>query len=127
MEYEWMLVYEGGRTFTNLDGKPLDAPPFGVLFLIHSDIVVGRKIREGWDFYYWIGDRWSCGDIWGVMDRLMHGLPVSALKQGRTIPDFEYRALRAHVLKLEGFPAKSAYQIGESARARDEGQLSPKN
>lgn len=91
---DWRIYYSDGGTFSHEDGDPLSAPPHGVVCI--SQFANGKKtIMHGWDWYYWNaehGEWWGIDDN-GITDRLMHGLCIEALKQGRTVPTPLYQEM----------------------------------
>lgn len=90
----WRIYYSDGSTFGHKDGSSLDAPPHGVVCI--SQLSGQEKtIMHGWDWYYWnceAGEWWGIDDN-GITDRLMHGLCIEALKQGRTVTTEQFRKL----------------------------------
>lgn len=106
---DWRIYYDNGHTFDPEDGGPMQAPGFGVICIAQRDPEVGRVILHGWDFYYQADNgQWWGSDIYGVLDRLLHRLPVSALCAGRTIATDDFRAIMARADKDPDFPPKSA-------------------
>lgn len=92
----WCIYYDDGSTFGIQDGSPLDAPKFGVIVIAQWDAAEKqRNLMQSWDFYYWHAESglWWGIDEFGIIDRLMHALPIEALKQGRTIGTGQYREI----------------------------------
>ena len=73
---------------------------------------------HGWDWYYWMpGERqWWGSDIHGLLDRLLHNLPVLALKQGRSVSNRDFQATMRAAGEDPDFAPKSAYRNGERPR-----------
>ena len=114
MTIRWRIYYDDGSTFDSQGGCE-DAPPFGVICIIYPDDLVGRKIMHGWDWYYWVPEagQWWGSDIYGVLDRLLHNLPLRALKQGRNASNERYRQIMAAADKDPDFPPRSGKLAGE--------------
>lgn len=83
---EWRIYYDDGTTFSNLDGSPEEAPPFGFICAVGYDETNSRYIMHGWDHYCWDveSNQWWGMDTFGLIDRLSRNLIV-AYKQGRTV------------------------------------------
>ncbi len=105
----WRIYYTDGSTFDNSQGKCEDAPAFGVVCIVYPDKLVGRVILHRHDWYYWIGEEegWSGGDIYGLLDRLLHRLPTEAVLQGRNVSNKMFRNIMARADKDPDFPATS--------------------
>jgi hypothetical protein len=106
---DWRIYYDDGSTFDSDHGKPEQAPPHGVICIPHPHDGVGRVILHGWDWYYWIPSEngWQGSDLHGLLDRLLHGLEVVALKQGRTIPNPRFSELYRRASMDPDFPIKT--------------------
>ena len=126
MAMRWRIYYADGSTFDSSQGEHEDAPPFGVICIVYPNDLVGRIIMHGWDWYYWVpGDgqhcqprsprtgQWWGSDIYGVLDRLLHNLPLCALKQGRNASNERYRQIMAAADKDPDFPPRSGKLAGE--------------
>lgn len=106
----WRIYYDDGATFDSDDGDPQDAPSFGVLCIVFPDAEVGRLVMQGWDWYFYHPTEenwWGC-DIYGLLDRLLHNLPMVAVKQGRSAPTQVWRAVLKSATTDPDFPGKSA-------------------
>lgn len=55
---DWIVYYANGKSFTNEDGKPEDAPRQGVLVVAVRDQMVGRKLLFDQDTYCWQNEQW---------------------------------------------------------------------
>lgn len=112
---KWRIYYANGDTFDNSRGEKKDAPPFGVVCIVYPDDLVGRVIMHGFDWYYWVPghEQWWGSDIYGVLDRLLHNLPLYALKQGRSVSNQEYSSIMTTADKDPDFPPKSGKRAGE--------------
>lgn len=103
----WKIFYDGGYTFSDEQGKPEDMPAFGVVCIVCADDLVGRMILHKFDWYYWTDGGWQGGDIYGLLDRLLHRLPTVAVCQGRTVPNAVYQEIMGRADKDPDFPPMS--------------------
>lgn len=112
----WRLYYRDGSTFDSTQGEPKDAPAFGVICIPQPDPIVGRMIMHGWDWYYYVPEsgQWWGSDLQGVLDRMLHRLPVVALAQGATVSNTDFREIFERADKDKDFPLKSAKHRYES-------------
>lgn len=109
MTRRWRIYYDGGATFDWQQGRPEDAPAFGVLAIVQDGEpgdphALAREIITRFDWYWWTGAEWYGGDRDGFVDRLLHALPVHALKQGRTTSNRGYREILMRVQNDPDFP-----------------------
>ena len=118
---DWRIYYCDGSTFDSDQGEPAEAPAFGVLAIVQRDSTpepanVGRFVRNGWDWYYWQPEarEWWAGDLFGLLDRLLHCLPVGPVKQGRTTSQTVYRETMSRAHSDQDFPPKSARHFKEN-------------
>lgn len=111
----WRIYYSDGSTFDSNQGRCEDAPPFGIICIIYPNDLVGRIIMHGWDWYYWVPEdgQWWGSDIYGVLDRLLHNLPLRALKQGRNVSSKRYGQIMTSADKDPDFPPRSGKLAGE--------------
>lgn len=91
----WRIYYSDGSTFDSLQGEPVSAPPFGIACIVQSEPSLGRVIVSTFDFYYWVDEQqqWWGSDWSGVLDRMLHRLPVYALLQGRSVDHETFRLI----------------------------------
>ena len=94
MPPEWRIYYDDGATFSNLDGEPDEAPPFGFICAVGYDETGKRYIMHGWDHYCWDKEakQWWGMDQYGLIDRLARNL-VYAYKQGRTVTKTRFQEI----------------------------------
>ena len=113
----WRVYYSDKTTFDSTQGKPNDAPGYGVVCIVQPDKIVGRMIMHGWDYYYYVEseNQWWGSDLQGVLDRFCHRLEMSALCQGRNVANTEFRAIMEAADKDKDFPPKSAKDRTERA------------
>jgi hypothetical protein len=110
--FQWRIYYDNGTTFDDQDGSPEDAPAHGLIAIVQRNDEVGRTVTNGWDYYYYNTDPkgegwWGC-EIHGLLDRLFHNLPVSAVKQGRTATTDVWHSVFQKAIDDPDFPKKSA-------------------
>ena len=88
----WCVLYDNGTRYSDQDGSPDGAPPYGVLGIWQPD---GRSLYNK-DFYIWRDDygAWIEVDQIGLVDHLVTAArAVTAVKVGRTVPWQQYRAV----------------------------------
>lgn len=83
----WTIFYADREPFVDSDGSPFDAPARGVLAILD----VHAQVMTGFDFYWWNGDEWLGGNIFGLWDYLA-APGVKTVKFGRTVPDSLYQS-----------------------------------
>ena len=88
-------------------GRPEAAPPHGVLCVVARDENLGRVVLNGWDWFYFDGADWWGADVHGLLDRLLHNLPTTAVKQGRMAPTAVWRDVLDAAVTDADFPAKA--------------------
>jgi hypothetical protein len=115
MDLAWKMFKDDGTTVDSSEvSEPEEVAGYGVICIVQPDEIVGREILEGFDFYYFADGRWTCGDLLGVLDRLLHRLEVRALCMGRTVTRSKYRAIHEAAHKDPAFPYRSgSYPDGE--------------
>ena len=109
-ELLWRIYYGDGSTFSNLDGEPVDAPSFDFQCVVQPDELVGRSVMAGWDWYYYRPDlnEWWGSDLPGLLDHLLHRLPVEAVCQGRHSYNPVYSSIIKRAQEDPDFPKRSA-------------------
>lgn len=115
----WRIYYGDGSTFSSDDGAPEDAPSFGVICVVQPNVLTGRESLHGWDWFYYVPDdgMWWGSDIHGVLDRLLHNLPIRALKQGRCVSNPVFQEIMQRANTDPDFPARSGSHRGERPAA----------
>lgn len=65
----WRIYYDDGTTYT---GPPELAPKLGVQVIAQVDHDHGRHLLHDptLGYWWWIGDRWYIGDVFGLWDHL---------------------------------------------------------
>lgn len=82
----WVVFYEHGASYSNLDGEPQYAPPLGVVCIRQADPDVGNILIRPADFYgyHLDGTGWHGHDFAGLIDYIYQS-GFLILKLGRTI------------------------------------------
>lgn len=106
----WKIFYGDGSTFSSGDGTPDDAPALNVQCIVQVDEEVGRYILSRRDYYWYEGDTWYGGDIFGLFDFLIRR---SLVKFGRMIGDEEFKGFLRIAAEDSDFPRKSAWKRDE--------------
>lgn len=103
----WRAYYDDGSLFDSSQGEPQDAPALGIQAIVQPDPDVGRTVQWGKDYYWWLGDRWDGGDLFGLFDYLSRpGLKI--VRFGRSMSNAAFRAVYARAAADSDFPRKSA-------------------
>lgn len=106
---KWRIYYGDGSTY---DGDPFLAPPDNVQCVVIADPDHGRILRAMKDFYWWIGDEWYGGDLFGLFDYLRQPGPKKVIF-ARSLSDRQYQATIKAALADPDFLPKSAMAPGE--------------
>ncbi len=108
----WNIHYDpveeersGYTEFSDLDGDPVDAWPYGVVAIAYRG-ERGRTyvIHGDWFHYNAQSGHWVAGSLHGLLDQLLRFPRFrNAVKEGRLIPNDAYRELmkRANADNLE--------------------------
>lgn len=105
---QWRVYYTDGSTFDSTQGRPEDAPGYGIAGIVQQGEDSGRAFVLGVDFYWYdVGAAcWSGGDLAGLLDHITN--VVGAVKQARTLARHEdWRSVKERMLSDEDFPALS--------------------
>lgn len=62
---DWIIYYDDGSTYTNLDGTPWDAPGRKVVCIAQVNEETGWGARANMDYYVW-DTRGNIEEWWGV-------------------------------------------------------------
>lgn len=123
MTVKWKIWYGDGTTWDNTTGSAELAPAVNVCCIVYMDKDIGRRIIHRWDWYYFkdgcdVSPCWGA-DIHGLLDQLMYDRErrIYAVKQGRTLEDFEFKKILAAAIDDPSFPPKS----GNTFLERNEG------
>lgn len=114
MAKRWRIYYADGSLFTFSDGTPFDAPGRGVEVIAQEHADAGREYLCKTDFYWWTGERWIGGDLFGVWDYLVDPGPRKILI-GRMIGSDVFNRIMLQATSDDLLPAKSAY-VGDEVR-----------
>lgn len=81
------IYYEDGTTYTERDGGPFHARPYGVQVVV-QETAAGAPVRFGKDAFYWRDDvGWQACDTAGLWDYLLMYVGPKAVLFGRSIRD----------------------------------------
>ena len=119
MESAWCIYYDDPELdFGSWDGPPELAPKRGVQCIAMASSVSGRELvaahpspLSGKDFYWWTGERWFGGDLFGLYDALLNGWGIVTF--GRYVTSDVYQAAIRRAQTDERLPRKSAYSESE--------------
>lgn len=100
---EWCVYYDDGSTYSNLDGRPWDAPKSGVQAIVVLDPAVGwfplYGTRENDFFCYdaaWEIPRWRNMEHWGFQEYMREpGLRLVLF--GRWMGNHAHQALKTRI------------------------------
>ena len=127
MAIAWRIFYTDGMIFDSGQGRPADAPGYGVEVIVQPDPTPGignvsYVCLAGYDWYYWRTDdeEWAgaAGDA-SIWDLILHREPIVGICQGRRVSRERYHRLldeAAEWAKAQGLPTKNTFQVGERAR-----------
>ena len=105
---EWRIYYDDGSQFDSEQGTPEQAPSYGVVAICTTDEKLGRLVLNGFDFYcFHESGEWFGCDQWGMVDKLLHNLPFTAWKLGRTVRTNDFDRIIAQATHDPDFPTKS--------------------
>lgn len=102
---KWLIFYDDGSTFSNLDGEPYDAPPVGVIVLLQVN-ANGRWVFYSQDTskilcWEWRAkNEWVSCDLVGAIDYLYHHRGLKAVLFGRWTSDENYEKIRLKADKV---------------------------
>lgn len=105
----WRVYYTGGRSFSDVDGSPYDAPALSVQIIVQTESAVGRYFVAQRDFYWWDAERqfWFGGDQAGFYQYLFGRGPKMVLF-GTYVTNDEYQECVKLAHADPDFPIKSA-------------------
>jgi hypothetical protein len=90
---QWEVYYDDGTTITSEAGLPVEVRLFGIVCIAQRNPGKARLLMHGWDYWHEEDKQWWGCDLHGLIDRLLHRLPVSALLQGRAVTNEAYNAI----------------------------------
>lgn len=114
----WKIFYGDGSTFSSEDGPPSEAPPFNVQAIAQAaDIVIGRKVVSGKDYYWWEntadgGEWFGSTDPAALWDYLARHCP-SIVKFSRILPRLEFEAILNRAVTDSSLTEKTAWASDE--------------
>ncbi len=84
MTLSWRIYYSDGTTFDSSQGRPEDAPAWGVQCIIQTCPDEGKNLTTRHDFYWRDEGRWVGGDFIGLVDALARN--CTCVRFGRWMP-----------------------------------------
>lgn len=112
MLYQWIVWYDDGSSFTNLDGQPWDAPRWGVLCIAAESKDHGRMIWHATDYYVWDTEWISC-DFTGLLDYLTRPGREKTVLIGRHVPPRIFYEVYEKANHDPRLPPRSSYDALE--------------
>ena len=102
---EWRIYYGDGTTFDNLNGCPSSCSSVNVQAIIVKDGDDRSSVWFGRDWYVFIDGGWiALKDTSSLFDYILNDLlSMEAVKQGRTIPDENYKEIFNSVMNDKDF------------------------
>lgn len=87
----WIVFYDDGSSFSNLDGEPDQAPRWGIICISGYDQNGGRSIQHRTDYYCWNYEQWIAMDGTGLIDYLAN-FPgkEKVVLMGRHVPNYVF-------------------------------------
>lgn len=110
---DWKVHYGDGKTFSDEDGSPEQAPALNVQAIAERNKKVGRRIISGFHFYVRREGRWEGVDWFGVVD---HFITLGLLKAGRTVSDETFEQILINAQDDPDLPIKSSPHPTENGR-----------
>ena len=111
---DWVVFYGDGETFSSDDGTPDEAPSLDIQVIAQADETVGSKLLIHKEYYWYEGNRWYGGELFGLYDYLVRSRRA---KFGRYVSDEVYNAAVGRAMTDTRLTAKSAVHPSE----RDQG------
>lgn len=90
----WKIYYSDGSSFSNLEGKPEDAPPTGVICIKQLSAENKYELLALRDFYIWAGKEWWLADASGFW-QYMFKPGKKIVKFGTNVDDFTFERIMA--------------------------------
>lgn len=92
---KYRIYYGNGSAYSDRDGLPENAPKVGVQVIVQQEgSERGYRIMQGTDCYWWLGDQWAAGDIFGCNDwRYYSGIGHRIDLRGLAIRDEEWEII----------------------------------
>ena len=111
---EWKILYGDGKTFSNLDGEPWDAPRCGVQTVFYCEEATGVTVESSLDGYWvWKETRWFGVDVAGYWDYRFHHRSPQVVVYGRYIKDEDWEGRIHALIQSEMDTPKSAWRARE--------------
>ena len=95
------IFYASGTVF---DGVPQDAPPYGVLAILHHGV-----IEHGMDWYVHRCGRWNGvkGDASLILQFMHHAAEIEACLAGETVPNEVFQAVMRRAVEEQAHDQSS--------------------
>jgi hypothetical protein len=92
----WRIYYDDATTFSDEDGSPEAAPPWGVVAVVTRNPDDPREVTSvhgpRFDYFIWDGREWWGCDYTGLIDRLAHQM-APVVRFGRTISTHDFQRI----------------------------------
>lgn len=116
---EWAIWYDGGVSYSNLDGPPENAPRWGVLCVAALSGQHGRMIWHGTDYYGWRDGAWISLDTTGLFDYLGNAPGREKIVlMGRHVPPDEFQRVFQLAVDDPRLPPKTSVDAIEQRQRR---------
>lgn len=116
---EWVVWYDGGASFSNIDGPPENAPRWGVLCVAAYSGFHGRMIWHGTDYYAWKANEWISFDTTGLFDYLAnHPGREKIVLMGRHVRPDEFHRVYQMAADDPRLPPKTSMDALEQRQRR---------
>jgi hypothetical protein len=106
---EWVIWYDDGSSFTNTEGRPHEAPRWGVLCVAGYSADHGRVIWHGGDYYFFEAGEWCRCDLVGLIDYLTRPGAEKIVLIGRAVPPAQFWAIYERANGDLRLPPRSSY------------------
>ena len=104
----WVVWYDDGSTFCNVDGEPHQAPRWGVLCIAAYSRDHGRVVWHAKDYYVWQGE-WLSADFTGLIDYLTRPGKDKTVLIGRHVPPAHFWRIYQMAVDDPRMPPKSSF------------------
>lgn len=105
----WKIYYSDGSTYSSTDGSIKDSPGGGVQVITTIDDAVGKILLARQDFYWWTGEEWLGGDVFGLALYILHHVGWQKILLGELMSYSKYKAIYNIAYEDQSMPHKSAW------------------
>lgn len=95
----WKIWYDDESVVASEDMKWEDAPPYGVLIILHYQKDNKKQVHMGSDYYLRRDNTIISFHIKDLHDHILLGVPKGAVKFGRWCPDDVWERVHDQVFK----------------------------